>query len=95
MTILIYEIFVKRGVILFRKREKPSNTMLLNEYRNQLSEKEILKIELEETKLALDAVYTILQNVTEPELIDSAIYELNSIQMKYSFLHRKFVELTA
>lgn len=80
---------------MYKKKEKLSNNQLLNEYRDQLSEEEILRIELHETKLALDAVYTILQNVTEPELIDSAIYELNSIQKKYSFLHKKFIELTA
>lgn len=67
---------------------------MLNEHRDMLTEEEILKIELQETKMALDAAYTILQNVTEPELIDSAIYELNSIQMKYTFLHKKFSELS-
>ncbi len=79
---------------MFKKCKKLSNKQLLNEYRNYLSEAEILRIELQETKLALDAAYTILQNVTEPELIDSAIYELNSIQMKYTFLHKKFMELS-
>lgn len=77
------------------KKKKISDFKLLNEHRDMLTEEEILKIELHETKLALDAAYSILQNVTEPELIDSAIYELNSIQMKYAFLHKKFMELSA
>lgn len=77
------------------KKKKILNLKLLNEHRELLTEEEILKIELHETKLALDAAYTILENVTEPELIDSAIYELNSIQMKYTFLHKKFREISA
>jgi hypothetical protein len=75
---------------MLRKKKKTLDIKTLDEHRDMLTEEEILRIELKETKLALDAAYTILQNVTEPELIDSAIYELNSIQMKYTFLHRKF-----
>jgi hypothetical protein len=80
---------------MLRKKKKTLDIKTLDEHRDMLTEEEILRIELKETKLALDAAYTILQNVTEPELIDSAIYELNSIQMKYTFLHRKFLELLA
>lgn len=80
---------------MIRKKEKLSNSQLLDDYRSVLTEAELLKIELQETKLALDAAYSILQNVTEPELIDSAIYELNSIQMKYTFLNRKYREISA
>lgn len=77
-----------------KRNKKISSSELLNEYRDLLTEEEILKLELKKTKEALDDAYTILQNVTEPELIDSAIYELNSIQLKYTFLHRKFCELS-
>lgn len=63
--------------------------------RDLLTEEQRLRLELYETKLALDTAYSILQNVTEPELIDSAIYELNSVQMRYNFLHRKFIEISA
>ncbi len=80
---------------MIRKKEKLTNSQLLDDYRSVLTEEELLKIELQETKLALDAAYSILQNVTEPELIDSAIYELNSIQMKYTFLNRKYREISA
>lgn len=80
---------------MIRKKEKLTNSQLLDDYRSILTEEELLKIELQETKLALDAAYSILQNVTEPELIDSAIYELNSIQMKYTFLNRKYREISA
>ena len=80
---------------LFKRKEKLSDIELLNNYRNLLTEEEILKIELKETKLALDAAYCILQNVTEPELIDSAIYELNSIQSNYKKKKKKYREISA
>lgn len=80
---------------LFKRKEKLTDSELLENYRSLLTEAEVLRIELKETKLALDAAYCILQNVTEPELIDSAIYELNSIQLKYTFLTRKYREISA
>lgn len=80
---------------MFKKKPVISDSDMLENYRNYMSEQEIIRLELKETKRALDAAYSVLQNVTEPELIDSAIYELNSIQMKYTFLNRKYRELTA
>ncbi len=41
---------------------------------------------LEETKHSLDLAYQNFENATDPELIDSYIYELNAIQMRYRFL---------
>ena len=82
-------------VNLFKKKEKLTDSEILDNYRSMLTEAEVLKIELKETKLALDAAYCILENVTEPELIDSAIYELNSIQSRYTFLTRKYREISA
>ena len=87
---------MKRGDFpMFRRKEVLSDKEILSNYMFSLSEEERLRLELKETKLALDAAYSILQNVTEPELIDSAIYELNSIQMKYTFLTIKYREITA
>ncbi len=80
---------------MFKKRERLSDSEILNNYRDYLTEKEIILLELKEAKLAMDAAYSILQNVTEPELIDSAIYEFNSIQLKYTFLNKKYRELSA
>ena len=73
-------------IYLFKKKNKLSNRELLEDFRCYLSEEELLRLEIEETKLALDAAYSVWQNITEPELIDSVIYELNSIQSKYTFL---------
>lgn len=41
---------------------------------------------LEETKDNLYLAYEHFENATEPELIDSYIYEVNAMQMRYKFL---------
>lgn len=49
-------------------------------------EKITLKQELEKTRSALENAYSGFDNVTEPALIDSYIYEVNSIMKRYSYL---------
>lgn len=55
-----------------------------------LSEKEIernaLLSDLEKTKRALEIAYAGFDNVTEPDLIDCYIYEVNSVLKRYKFL---------
>ena len=55
-----------------------------------LSEKEIernaLLSDLEKTKRALEVAYAGFDNVTEPDLIDCYIYEVNSVYKRYKFL---------
>lgn len=46
----------------------------------------LLRQELAATKMALDSAYSNLEYVIEPELIDSYIYQLKSIQLRYRFL---------
>ncbi|MCI9019356.1 MAG: YaaL family protein [Eubacterium sp.] len=41
---------------------------------------------LMQTQDNLNLAYQNFENATEPELIDSYIYELNAIQMRYKFL---------
>lgn len=41
---------------------------------------------LSQTKQNLDLAYQNFENATDPELIDSYIYEVNAIQMRYKFL---------
>ena len=41
---------------------------------------------LTQTKNNLDLAYQNFENATDPELIDSYIYEVNAIQMRYQFL---------
>lgn len=58
-----------------------------------LSEKEIernaLLSDLEETKKALEIAYAGFDNVTEPDLIDCYIYEVNSVLKRYKFLMKQ------
>ena len=55
-----------------------------------LSEKEIernaLLSDLEKTKKALEVAYAGFDNVTEPDLIDCYISEVNSVYKRYKFL---------
>ncbi len=55
-----------------------------------LTEKEIernaLLSDLEKTKRALEIAYAGFDNVTEPDLIDCYIYEVNSVMKRYKFL---------
>ena len=87
---------MKRGDFpMFRRKEVLSDKEILSNYMFSLSEEERLRLELKETKLALDAAYSTLQNVTEPELIDSAIYQMKAIQSRYTFLTSKYREISA
>lgn len=55
-----------------------------------LSEQELernaLLSDLEKTKKALEIAYAGFDNVTEPDLIDCYIYEVNSVLKRYKFL---------
>lgn len=55
-----------------------------------ISENEIkrnaLLSDLEQTKKALEIAYAGFDNVTEPDLIDCYIYEVNSVMKRYKFL---------
>lgn len=45
--------------------------------------------ELTQSKNALDAAYSCFENATEPDIIDSCIYQVNSAQIRYKFLLEK------
>lgn len=45
-----------------------------------------LKEDIEKTTLELNAAYTNLQNVVEPDLIDYYIYQTKAVQMRYRYL---------
>ena len=55
-----------------------------------ISEKELqrnnLLADLEKTRRALEDAYTGFDSVTEPDLIDCYIYEVNSVLKRYKFL---------
>lgn len=49
-------------------------------------EEKYLASELLQTRNALAAAYSNFENVTDPDLIDSCIYQVNSVQKRYKFL---------
>jgi len=57
---------------LFRKKRPPKENHLIKE--------------INQTKIALETAYSNFENVVDPDLIDSCIYQLNAIQNRYQFL---------
>lgn len=57
---------------LFTKKKQPKDNYLINE--------------INKTKVAMEAAYSNFQNVVDPDLIDSCIYEMNAVQNRYRFL---------
>ncbi len=75
MTILfIYCLKVGEIVLIFAKKKVPKDNYLIDE--------------INKTKIAMEAAYSNFQNVIDPDLIDSCIYELNAVQNRYKFLLR-------
>ena len=46
----------------------------------------LLKDDIEKTTSELNAAYTNLQHVTDPDLIDYYIYQTKAVQMRYRYL---------
>lgn len=53
------------------------------------SRRQQLLEDLARTKSALDCAYSNFENVVDPDLVDSSIYELQAVQMRYRFLLRQ------
>lgn len=51
--------------------------------------KENLLEDLKKTRYALEVAYSGFDNVTDPDLIDSYIYQVNAILKRYKFLLEK------
>ena len=45
--------------------------------------------DLARTKSALDRAYSNFENVVDPDLVDSSIYELQAVHLRYRFLLRQ------
>lgn len=56
-------------------------------------ERELLHYQIQRTQLALETAYSNFDNVVDPELIDSFIYEVNAIQQRYQYLIQQIKEL--
>jgi hypothetical protein len=48
--------------------------------------KQQLLEDIRKTKSALDCAYSHFENVVDPDLVDSSIYELKAVQLRYRFL---------
>ena len=46
----------------------------------------LLLDDIRKTKQELETAYANFEHAVEPDLIDSSIYELNAIQLRYKFL---------
>lgn len=60
-----------------------------NKKRNPPKKEEFLKKALLEAQKSFDDAYEGLQNVSEPDLIDSYIYALNAAHLRYKVLLRE------
>lgn len=54
-----------------------------------------LKTSLQETQTALDHAYTAFDYTSDPELTESCIYEIRSLQSRMNYLLRQIKELEA
>ncbi len=59
--------------------------MSTESYIQEVSREQLLS-DLKLTKTALDDAYTNFENVVDPDLVDSYIYEVNAVQKRYHFL---------
>lgn len=55
-------------------------------YKKKKPQDDYLIKEINKTILELETAYSNFENVIDPDLIDSCIYELNAIQNRYKFL---------
>ncbi len=49
--------------------------------------------DIEKTKIAIESAYSNFENVSDPDLIDCYIYELNAMHKRYKFLLKQAKEL--
>lgn len=51
-----------------------------------------IKKEIEDLQQSLETANSNFNNVSDPDLIDSCIYELNALSLRYKYLLRRFRE---
>ena len=59
--------------------------MITEKYIQKVSREQLLS-DLKMTKTALDDAYSNFEQVVDPDLVDSYIYEVNAVQKRYHFL---------
>ncbi|MBR5578796.1 MAG: YaaL family protein [Lachnospiraceae bacterium] len=73
---------------LFRQSAKPDFSEKPKTLRDCILE------DLEKTKFELESAYCGFDNVTDPDLIDCYIYEVNSIMKRYKYLLNQAASLS-
>ncbi|MBR1692931.1 MAG: YaaL family protein [Lachnospiraceae bacterium] len=70
--------------------------MLTNSSKKKKVNKERLQLmkDIDKTKFALETAYSNFDNVTEPDLIDCYIYEVNSSLKRYKYLLEQAAKLS-
>lgn len=76
--------YIKRIILFLQHKQK---------YYKSTYERDCLIREIQITMRAVETAYSKFENVIEPDLIDSSIYELNAAQSKYKYLLNRFKEL--
>ena len=62
--------------------------MITEKYIQEVSREQLLS-DLKMTKTALDDAYSNFEQVVDPDLVDSYIYEVNAVQKRYHFLFKQ------
>lgn len=61
--------------------------------RRRKTMEDVLRLELAATQRSLEAAHSNFENVTDQDLIDCYIYEVNAAQLRYAFLLKKIKEI--
>ena len=80
---------IKHMKFLFRNSPRPEFQEKPKTFRECILE------DLEKTKYELETAYSGFDNVTDPDLIDCYIYEVNSIMKRYRYLLNQAASLTS
>ena len=59
--------------------------MMTDKYFQEISREQLIS-DLRQTKTALDDAYSNFEQVVDPDLVDSYIYQVNAVQKRYHFL---------
>ena len=74
---------------------QPTFTLPRRKARRRDPEQEQLMETLAQTRVLINQAYSGFNTAQDPELIESFVFEINSLQCRYSYLLRRIKELEA
>lgn len=77
--------------ILYIIYERQENIMSIFRKKKEKKPNELL-LEIANTQMALDTAYSVFENVLDPDLIDSSIYQVNAMHERYKYLIKQLKE---